>query len=148
VADNVRLFRPGISDEDIERALRLASVYDEVSSWPQGIHSSVGELGTGISGGQRQRIAIARALVGKPKVLLLDEPTSSLDGRSEALITDALKRLRGDITLVLIAHRMSTLSACDRILVLEGGRVTALGTAAEVGDLSAFYRDTRQVSLS
>ncbi|HUQ64311.1 MAG TPA: ABC transporter ATP-binding protein [Acidimicrobiales bacterium] len=148
VGDNVRFYRPGISDDQVEEALRLARVDEEVATWPQGIHTAVGELGTGVSGGQRQRIAIARALVARPKVLLLDEPTSSLDGRSEALITDTLRTLRGDVTLVVIAHRTSTLSMCDRILVLEHGDITALGTADEVGDVSAFYRDTRPTSVS
>lgn len=148
VADNVRFYRPGISDSDVEDALRMARIDEEIRTWPQGIHTSVGELGTGVSGGQRQRIAIARALVAGPKVLLLDEPTSSLDGRSEALISETMRALHGDVTLLVIAHRMSTLTVCDRLLVLEGGAVTALGTPAEVGDVSAFYRETRQVSLS
>jgi ABC-type multidrug transport system fused ATPase/permease subunit len=148
VGDNVRFYRSGIDDHAVARALALAGIADEVGRWPAGVDTLVGELGTGVSGGQRQRIALARALVTNPRVVILDEPTSSLDGRSEALISETLQRLRGETTLVIVAHRLSTLTACDRIMVLEAGEVTGLGTPTELAEQSAFYREVKELSAS
>ncbi len=139
VADNIRFFREGLSDADLRHAAASANVLADIEALPGGFATHLGERGSQLSGGQRQRLSIARALVGGPELLVLDEPTSALDGQSEALIRDTLAGLRGRVTTVIIAHRMSTLDICDRIIVIEDGRVTAYGTPAELQRDSAFY---------
>ena len=91
-------------------------------------------------------MSIARALLGEPELLVLDEPTSALDGQSEALIRETLAAVQGKVTVVIIAHRLSTLDLCDRIAVIEGGRVTALGTPQQVRESSAFFREALKVA--
>lgn len=141
VAENIRFFRDGITDEDLRRCAQQANVLDDISKLPLGFDTHLGERGGGLSGGQRQRLSIARALAGSPSLLILDEPTSALDGRSESLIRDTLVALRGQVTAVIIAHRMSTIDMCDRIMVLEDGRVSALGTPEQLQARSGFYRE-------
>lgn len=140
VADNIRFFRSGISDVAVARALRQANLFTDVEALPHGINTHLGERGGSLSGGQRQRLVIARALVGHPGFLVLDEPTSALDGHSELLIRETLDALRGSVTMVVIAHRMSTLELCDRIIVVEGGRITADDTPSDLRERSEFYR--------
>ncbi|MFC7489220.1 MULTISPECIES: ABC transporter ATP-binding protein [unclassified Knoellia] len=140
VAENIRFFRDGIDDEAVHRAADQANVLSDVKALPQGFDTHLGERGGGLSGGQRQRLSIARALAGSPSLLILDEPTSALDGHSESLIRDTIIGLRGRVTVVVIAHRMSTIDMCDRIMVVEGGRVTALGAPAQLQASSTFYR--------
>jgi ABC-type multidrug transport system fused ATPase/permease subunit len=93
-----------------------------------------------VSGGQQQRLCIARALAGEPEVLILDEPTSSLDPGSEQLLQESLLSLKGRVTLIVVAHRMSTLELCDRVMVIDGGRLTAFDTAAKLKRSSGYYR--------
>ena len=140
VADNIRFLRHGISDDDVRRAAQQANVLDDATALPQGFDTHLGERGSGLSGGQRQRLSIARALSGSPSLLVLDEPTSALDGHSEQLIRETILGLRGRVTVVVIAHRMSTIDMCDRIMVVEGGRVTALESPDELRSRSSFYR--------
>lgn len=140
VAENLRFFRDGIGAEDLRKSAAQANLLEEVLSLPDGFDTHLGERGNQLSGGQRQRLSIARALVGHPDLLVLDEPTSALDGNSEALIRDTLTDLKGRVTIVIIAHRLSTLDMCDRIMVVEGGQMTALGTPAELRQSSAFFR--------
>lgn len=140
VAENIRFFRDGLQDADLRRAAEQANVLNDIVALPNGFGTHLGERGSQLSGGQRQRLSIARALVGKPELLILDEPTSALDGQSEVLIRDTLGALHGRVTVVIIAHRMSTLDACDRILVIEEGRVSAFGTPRELQASSDFYR--------
>ncbi|HNQ06293.1 MAG TPA: ABC transporter ATP-binding protein [Tetrasphaera sp.] len=140
VAENVRFFRPGISDDDLRRAARQANILTEIERLPAGFDTHLGERGSQLSGGQRQRLSIARALVGSPELIILDEPTSALDPESEALIRSALSGIHGEIALVVIAHRMSTLDLCDTLVVMDDGRVTASGTPAELQQSSPFYR--------
>jgi ABC-type multidrug transport system fused ATPase/permease subunit len=123
IRDNVRFLRPEISDEDVDRAIEQAGIGGDVSRWTDGAGREVGASGRELSGGQRQRIAIARALAGDPDVLVMDEPTSALDRESEEIIRSTVADLRGRITVVLIAHRESTLSVCDRILTVGRHRV-------------------------
>jgi ATP-binding cassette, subfamily B, bacterial PglK len=130
IAENIAL---GIAPAQIERerlleAARLACLEDFIATLPQGLEQRVGEHGVALSGGQRQRVAIARALYRDASVLLLDEPTNALDGLTEKELTGTLQRLRGHYTIVLIAHRMSTVRACDVIFQLEEGRIVARGT--------------------
>jgi ABC-type multidrug transport system fused ATPase/permease subunit len=140
VADNVRFLRD-LADDDVRQATVDANIADFVATLPQGIESPVGELGAGLSGGQRQRICIARALAGHPDVLVLDEPTSALDGESEAAIQRTLEQLKGKVTMVIVAHRISTLSICDRLVVLQDGRAAAVGSQAELAASSPYYRE-------
>ena len=139
VADNIRFFRDGITQDALRRAALQANILADIETLPEGFATHLGERGSQLSGGQRQRLSIARALVGNPRFLVLDEPTSALDSQSEALVRDTLSRLRGRVTVLIIAHRMSTLDICDRIMVVEGGRITAFDTPAELKQQSEFY---------
>jgi len=142
IRDNVRFHRPWLTDEEIGDALERAHVAGEVAGFPRGWDTHAGERGGGaVSGGQRQRLCIARALAGRPDVLVLDEPTSALDMRSESLIRDTLLALKGEVTMFVIAHRLSTLSVCDRLVVLEKGVVTAVGPTDEVMATNPFLVD-------
>ncbi len=140
VADNIRFFRDGISDATLREAARQANILDDVERLPQGFETHLGERGSQLSGGQRQRLSIARALAGGPELLVLDEPTSALDARSEALIRDAIARLKGTATVVIIAHRLSTLDMCDRIMVIEDGTMTGFDTPVLLHEDSSFYQ--------
>ena len=140
VSENIRYHRQWLSDQAVERAARAAGIHDEIMKWRAGYSTLIGQRADAVSGGQRQRICLARALAGDPDLLVLDEPTSALDVDSERLVQDSLRRRRSDVTVVVIAHRMSTLSDCDRILVLEDGRLAALGTPDEVRASNVFFR--------
>ena len=118
--------------EFVSSAIDLAQLRQFVASLPEGVQTNVGERGSKLSGGQRQRIGIARALFTKPKLLVLDEATSALDGQTESEISDAIQGLKGKITLILIAHRLSTVMTADKIIYLEAGRIRAQGTFDEV----------------
>ncbi len=121
-----------VSDERIAGAIRLAQLEDVVAQLPEGLDTMLGERGVRLSGGQRQRVGLARALYRQPRVLILDEATSALDNETERKISDALKTLHGQLTMVVIAHRLSTVRSCDRILYLDGGHVSGLGTFDEL----------------
>ena len=118
---NVTLGDPELNEEDAEFALRAAGAWQFVTAMPRGMYSMVGERGGGLSGGERQRIAIARALVRKPKLLILDEPTSALDGESELAICETLQQLSGEYTILAISHRATLLNAADRAYRLQNG---------------------------
>jgi ATP-binding cassette subfamily B protein len=128
VRDNIRFGRPEATDAEIERAAEDAAAASFIRALPQGYDTPVGERGVTLSGGQRQRIAIARAILRQAPLLLLDEATSSLDSESETLVQMALKRLMAGRTTIVIAHRLSTVQSCDRILVLDHGRIVEEGT--------------------
>ena len=146
VADNIRFFRDDISDERIEHAARLASLHDDVMGWPEGYQHEVGEQGGHLSGGQQQRLVIARALVEDPDLLILDEPTSALDVRSEFLIRQTLDELRTHMTVIIIAHRLSTLDSCDRIMVVMDGELKAFDAPDELAESNEFYREALKMS--
>jgi ATP-binding cassette, subfamily B, bacterial len=145
VGENIRFFRD-VTAVDIVRAAKLANIHDEIRSWPDGYATSVGERGGELSLGQRQRLCIARSLVGYPDVIVLDEPTSSLDPRSEALVREALATLAPNVTLFIIAHRLSTLDTCDRIMVLQAGRLQGFDEPHHLEDSSPFYREALRLS--
>lgn len=145
VAENIRFFRTGITDEEVVVAAEQANIAGDVSRLPLQFDTHLGERGGMLSGGQRQRLAIARALVGRPNILVLDEPTSALDGESEALIRETLATLHGAITIVIIAHRMSSLDLCDRIMVLERGRITGFSAPETLRTTSGFYRQALRI---
>jgi len=146
VAENIRFFRDDIQDEAVRRAADQANVLADIEALPHGFDTHLGERGSQLSGGQRQRLSIARALAGNPEFIVLDEPTSALDGQSEALIRDTLGGLHGKVTVVIIAHRMSTLEICDRIMVIESGHLTAFDTPASLRQESAFYQNALTIA--
>ena len=140
IAENVGYARPGASLDEIEDACRIAHCDEFISQFPDGYHTVVGERGIKLSGGQRQRVSIARAILANPRVLILDEATSSLDSESEQMIQDGLRRLRSGRTTFVIAHRLSTIRSADQILVLEAGEIVERGTHAELLTLNGRYR--------
>lgn len=146
IADNIRFLRDDVSDSEIERAARLAHVHDEIAAFPDGYDRIVGGSGARLSGGQLQRLCIARALVERPDVLILDEPTSALDVRSEHLIRTTLLGLRARMAVIVIAHRLSTLDICDRLMVIQEGELRAFATPDELRASSAFYREALSLS--
>lgn len=146
IADNIRFFRDNVSPADIERAARLAQLHDDVIGFPEGYERRVGEQGGHLSGGQQQRLSIARALVEQPEVLVLDEPTSALDVRSEHLVRDTLLGLRDRMTVIVIAHRLSTLTICDRIMVVKDGQMKDFDTPHRLERSSEFYREALTLS--
>lgn len=146
VAENIRFFRPDIDDATLRRVAAQANVLADIEALPDGFDTHLGERGSQLSGGQRQRVSIARALAGGPDLLILDEPTSALDGQSEALIRSTLTELCGSMSIVIIAHRMSTLDICDRIMVIEAGRMSALAAPQQLREQSAFYRNALEIA--
>jgi ABC-type multidrug transport system fused ATPase/permease subunit len=146
ISDNIRFLRDGVSQEHIEQAARLANLHDDVTAFPEGYERQVGERGSHLSGGQQQRLIIARALVEHPDVLILDEPTSSLDVRSEHLIRQTLDDLRDQMTIIIIAHRLSTLDSCDRLMVIHDGELKAFDTPDNLEKDNDFYREALRLS--
>ena len=141
VAENIAFSRPEASRAEIEAVARVAHCDDFVKGFEKGYDTIVGERGIKLSGGQRQRVAIARALLAQPRILILDEATSSLDSESEALIQDGLQTLRKSRTTFVIAHRLSTIRSADQILVIEAGHVVERGTHAELMALGGRYKE-------
>jgi len=141
VRENIAFGRPDATDEDVERAARLAQAHEFVEALPEGYDTVIGERGITLSGGQRQRIAIARALVLDPRILVLDDATASVDATTEAKIRLGLREAKRGRTTVIIAHRLSTIALADEIVVLEHGRVTARGTHDDLIGTSQVYRE-------
>ena len=139
VADNIRYFRE-VPLEDVEHAARLAGIHDDICSWSDGYDTLVGPRAAAVSVGQAQRICLARALTLQPQILVLDEPTSALDPASERLIQASLTTLRGGLTLFVIAHRLSTLDICDRVMVVVDGRLDAFESFDDLQRGNAYYR--------
>jgi ATP-binding cassette subfamily B protein len=132
IGANLLYAKPDATQAELEAACRVANIYDFVKSLPEGFETIVGERGYRLSGGEKQRVAIARVILKDPRILILDEATSSLDSQSEALIQDALKPLFKGRTSLVIAHRLSTILAADVILVMDEGRLVEQGTHAEL----------------
>ncbi|MBT8212104.1 MAG: ATP-binding cassette domain-containing protein, partial [Acidimicrobiia bacterium] len=128
IRENIAVGNPDASDEQIRLAARLAHAHDFVCEMSDGYDTVVGERGESLSGGQRQRIALARAVVRDPRVLILDDATSSVDALVEAEIQEALRRVMKDRTTIIIAHRTSTLALVDRVVFVEDGAIAAVGT--------------------
>jgi ATP-binding cassette subfamily B protein len=131
VAENLRLGRPDATDAELGEAVEIAAaqfVYD----LPFGLDTRIGEQGTGLSRGQRQRLSLARAIVARPKILVLDDTLSALDVHTEALVVDALRRVLHSVTGIVVAHRASTVLLADKVALLENGTITHVGTHAEL----------------
>ena len=144
IADNIAYGRPDADEDAIIAAARAANASDFIEALPNGYDTLVGERGMRLSGGERQRIALARAFLRDAPVLLLDEPTSSVDVKTEALIMEAMERLMQDRTTFMIAHRLSTLDKCDVLLEIRGGRIVHVsGESTE----SSLYRQDTQLRI-
>jgi subfamily B ATP-binding cassette protein MsbA len=141
VRENIAYSRPDASEEEIREVARIAHAAEFVEAFADGYETIIGERGVKLSGGQRQRLSIARAILADPRILILDEATSSLDSESEALIQDALRALRKGRTTFVIAHRLSTIFSADQILVMDGGRAVERGTHRELLAKGGRYRD-------
>ena len=139
VEDNIRYFRE-LDHAAVVRAARLARIHDDIVTWSSGYETIIGPRADAVSGGQQQRICIARALAAQPEVLILDEPTSSLDPHSEHLLQQSLLGLKDDITLFIVAHRISTLDICDRVMVIGDGQLEAFDTITHLKQQNAYYR--------
>jgi ABC-type multidrug transport system fused ATPase/permease subunit len=141
VHENIAYGRPDATREDVERAAERAQAAGFVAELPKGYETRIGERGLTLSGGQRQRIAIARALLSDPRILILDDATSSVDASTEQAIKEALRELMAGRTTVVIAHRLSTIALADDIVVLEDGRIVARGAHAQLLDRSPLYAE-------
>lgn len=144
-AENIRFGRPGATDDEVIEAAKMASAHEFIEKLPEGYDTYLGEKGARLSGGQKQRIAIARAVLKDPPILLLDEATSSLDAQSERLVQEALKVLQKNRTTMVIAHRLSTVLEADRIVVMDLGRILAVGRHADLIEREPVY--ARMVDL-
>ena len=147
LAANLRYAAPDATDDDLADVLRLTRLDELVTHLPHGLDTLVGHRGTTLSGGERQRLAVARALLRRPDVLLLDEATSQLDARNEQALRDLVTRLAGTCTVLLIAHRLSTVTAADQIVVLDSGRVRATGRHEDLLNRDELYRDLATTQL-
>ena len=147
VRENIAFGTPHATDEEIERAARLAQAHEFVEALPEGYNTVIGERGITLSGGQRQRIAIARALVMDPRILILDDATASVDATTEARIRTGLTEAMRGRTTIIIAHRLSTIALADEVVVLEDGRIAARGTQDELLGISSVYREIYEHGL-
>jgi ABC-type multidrug transport system fused ATPase/permease subunit len=147
VRENIAFGAPDATDEEIERAARLAQAHEFVAALPEGYDTVIGERGITLSGGQRQRIAIARAIVTDPRILILDDATASVDATTEARIRTGLREAMAGRTTLIIAHRLSTISLADEIVVLDHGRIAGRGTQRELAESSPVYREIYEHGL-
>jgi subfamily B ATP-binding cassette protein MsbA len=151
IEENIRYGRPDASHEEVMQAAAEANALEFIEHLPEGFNTAVGERGGLLSGGQRQRISIARALLKRPRILILDEATSSLDNQSEQLVQEAMDRLMEGRTVFVIAHRLSTIQNADKIVVLQSGKAVEEGTHEELlaneGLYRRLYRTTRMADM-
>jgi ATP-binding cassette subfamily B protein len=147
VAENIAYGRPEASMDEIIEAAKAAQAHEFIQELPNGYETAVGERGVTLSGGQRQRVAIARALLMNPRILILDDSTSSVDTQTERLIQQALNKLMEGRTTFVIAHRLSTVRRADMILVMDGGRIVERGTNQELLSQDGLYREIYELQL-
>jgi ABC-type multidrug transport system fused ATPase/permease subunit len=149
IKENISYGRPDAADEEIIEAARKANALEFIDRFPEKLDTIVGERGTQLSGGQRQRIAIARAVLKNPRILILDEATSSLDSESERLVQDALEKLMIGRTSIVIAHRLSTIRKADQILVIDGGTIVEKGTHVQLMKIThGIYRNLSKLQFA
>lgn len=141
IRDNIRYGRPDATDEEVIEAAKAAQAHEFIISLPKSYETEVGERGVGLSGGQKQRVSIARAILVKPKILILDDSTSSVDVETEALIQEALETVMKGRTSFIIAQRISSVLKADKILVLDRGEIVAEGNHKELMGTSPIYRE-------
>lgn len=139
IRENITFGMEGCSQDDIEDAARVANIQECISHMPQGYDTIVGDRGVRLSGGEKQRVAIARAVLRKPQIMIFDEATASLDSLSESLVQEAINNLLQDHTVIVIAHRLSTVQNADKIILIDGGKVVEEGTHQELCDKKGFY---------
>jgi ATP-binding cassette subfamily B protein len=147
VRENILFGAPGATDEELERAARLAQAHEFIERLPDGYDTMVGERGITLSGGQRQRLALARALVIDPRILILDDATASVDATTEARIRSGLREAMKGRTTIIIAHRLSTIALADELVVLDRGRIAGRGTDRELLATNAVYREIHDHGL-
>jgi ABC-type multidrug transport system fused ATPase/permease subunit len=149
IADNIRLGKPGASDEEVLEAARLAGAHEFIMRTTDGYATQVGENGIRLSGGQKQRLAIARALIRRPAILIMDEATSSLDAKVQEEVQANLNALMASrtCTIFVIAHRLSTVMSADRVVVIEAGTVSAIGTHEELQKMNGLYKELCDLEL-
>ncbi len=148
IAENIRLSKPEATDSELIRAASTANAHDFIKRLPKGYQTVLGDRGTRLSGGEKQRIALARALLRKPKILILDEATSSLDAQSERAIQSAMKKILGRQTTLIVTHKLSTIAGADRIVVMEGGRIIETGTHRELVRRRGIYHRLFRIQVS
>ena len=146
IKDNIRIGKKGATDEEIVRAAKIARCYEFIDKMPEGIDTIIGENGQRLSGGERQRISIARAILKDAPIILLDEATASLDVENESLIQEALSELIKDKTVMVIAHRLRTIRNADKIILLNAGKIEAMGTDDELYKNSKYYKNMLEKS--
>ena len=147
LGENIAYARPDASEEQIVAAAERAGLAELLEELPEGLDTVVGERGLTLSGGQRQRVAIARALIAEPRILILDDATSSVDATTENQIKSALGEVMTGRTTFVIAHRLSTIALADEVVVLESGEIVARGTHAELLESSPLYREIAEKGL-
>ncbi|GAA1487148.1 ABC transporter ATP-binding protein [Brachybacterium fresconis] len=148
VRENIRFFREDLTDEDVVQAAQRAHVHEDILSLSDGYDTVVGLRSASISGGQAQRICLARAFAANPKVVILDEPTSALDVKSEGLVQQSLEKLAGEAIVFLVAHRLTTLTVCDRVMVIKDAHLEGFETAEELFTSNDFFREVTTITRS
>lgn len=146
IAENIRFFRAGITEDDIWLALEIADLRKEIEAMPDGLKTQLGPGYRSLSGGQQQRLTIARAFAGRPDLVVMDEPTSSVDAVSEAAISDSITRIPQEVTVVLVSHRPRILEGCNILLTIEDGELTGAGSPAEMFESSRYLRTLTEAS--
>jgi ABC-type multidrug transport system fused ATPase/permease subunit len=148
VRENIRFFRDNLTDDDVVRAAQRAHVHEDILRLSDGYDTVVGLRSASISGGQAQRICLARAFAANPKVVILDEPTSALDVKSEGLVQKSLEALSGEAIVFLVAHRLTTLTVCDRVMVVKDGRLEGFETGEKLFTSNDFFREVTTITRS
>jgi ABC-type multidrug transport system fused ATPase/permease subunit len=140
IRDNLKLVRADLTDDEMKKICRIACLDDFINELPEGYDTIIGEAGVKLSGGQKQRLAIARALVQKTKIILFDEATSALDNETQEKIQQAINNMKKEYTILIIAHRLTTIINCDKINFIENGKVLASGTHKELLEKCPQYK--------
>ena len=147
INDNIRWGNENASDEDIKRVCKLAQADEFISAFPKGYETMIEEGGTNVSGGQKQRLCIARALLKHPKILILDDSTSAVDTKTDSLIQKAFKEEIPNTTKIIIAQRISSIESCDKIVVMDKGKINGIGTHKELLKTNEIYKEVYESQM-